>query len=137
MVFPKNTKEVQKIILFAEQNSIPVIPRGAGSSLTAGTVPIHGGIVLVLTRMDKIIEISTSEMLAVVEPGETTAELAGSALKQNLLCPPDPGSKIVSTISGNVSTSAGGLRGLKYGVTRNYVLGLEIVLGSGEIVRTG
>ena len=137
VVLPRTTAEIQEIVKYAAAAGIPVVARGSGSSLSAGTVPIHGGIVLSLTRMDQIKEINPAEMLAVVEPGVTTAELVTAALKLGLLYPPDPGSKIISTMGGNVATSAGGLRGLKYGVTRNYVLGLEVVLGTGEVIRTG
>jgi glycolate oxidase len=100
-------------------------------------VPVHGGIVLSLTRMNRILEVSRDELLAVCEPGVTTHELAQAADAQGLLYAPDPGSKTVSTVGGNVAMCAGGLRGLKYGVTRNYVLGLEVVLPTGEVIRTG
>ena len=96
-----------------------------------------GGIVLVLTRMDRILEVSPDELLAGSRPGVTTAALADAAAAQGLLYAPDPGSRTVSTVGGNVATCAGGLRGLKYGVTRNYVLGHEAVLPTGEVIRTG
>lgn len=121
----------------AGSQGVPVVPRGAGTNLCAGAVPIMGGIVLVLTRMHRILEISTEEMLAVCEPGVSTEDLGLACAPYRLFYPPDPGSRSVSTIGGNVATCAGGLRGLKYGVTRNYVLGLEAVLSSGEVIRTG
>lgn len=137
VVFAESTEDVVKIINFANEKNVPLIARGAGSNLCAATVPISGGIVLALSKMNKIIEISKSEMLAVVQPAVNTLELDNEVAKLSLMYPPDPGSRNVSTIGGNISTCAGGLRGLKYGVTRNYVLGLEIVLGTGEVIRTG
>ncbi len=137
VVFAESTQDVVKIVNFANENKVPLIARGAGSNLCAATVPITGGIILALSKMNKILEISKSEMLAVVQPAVNTLELDNEAAKLNLMYPPDPGSRNVSTIGGNISTCAGGLRGLKYGVTRNYVLGLEIVLGSGEVIKTG
>ena len=137
VVLPASTGEVSAILRLATERGIPVTPRGAGSNLAAATIPEHGGVVLVLTRMSAIREISPDELLAVVEPGVTTAELADSCAAQGLLYAPDPGSRTVSTGAGNVGMCAGGLRGLKYGVTRNYVLGLEVVLAAGEVIRTG
>jgi glycolate oxidase len=129
--------EVAAILRLATETGTPVVPRGGGSNLAAATVAELGGIVLVLTRMATVKEVSVEEMLAVVEPGVTTSTLADAAVARGLLYPPDPGSRTVSTVGGNVATCAGGLRGLKYGVTRNYVLGLEVVLPTGEIIRTG
>lgn len=137
VVLPKTTQEVSAILRLGTQLGIPVVPRGAGSNLSAATIADRGGIVLVLTRMNAIREINPDELLAVVEPGVTTAELADTAAAQGLLYAPDPGSRTVATIGGNIAMCAGGLRGLKYGVTRNYVLGLEAVLPTGEIIRTG
>ena len=137
VVRPSTVDEVAAILKLATAKTIPVTPRGAGSNLAAATVPEHGGIVLCLTRMDQLREVNPEELLAVVEPGVTTATLAAEAARHHLLYPPDPGSRTVSTVGGNVATCAGGLRGLKYGVTRNYVLGLEAVLPTGEVIRTG
>ncbi|MEI2827209.1 MAG: FAD-linked oxidase C-terminal domain-containing protein [Dermatophilaceae bacterium] len=137
VVLPATTGEVSAVLRLATEHGIPVTPRGAGSNLAAATIPEHGGIVLVLTRMTALKEISGDELLAVVEAGVTTAELADACAAQGLLYAPDPGSRTVSTVAGNVAMCAGGLRGLKYGVTRNYVLGLEAVLPTGEIIRTG
>ncbi|MFN8084912.1 MAG: FAD-linked oxidase C-terminal domain-containing protein [Dermatophilaceae bacterium] len=137
VVLPAMTSEVSAILRLATARGIPVVPRGAGSNLAAATVAERGGIVMVLTRMTAIKEISADELLAVVEPGVTTAELADTAALQGLLYAPDPGSRTVATVGGNVAMCAGGLRGLKYGVTRNYVLGLEAVLPTGEVIRTG
>ncbi|GAA5179951.1 glycolate oxidase subunit GlcD [Rugosimonospora acidiphila] len=137
VVHPSDTDQVSRILALATAEAIPVVPRGAGSNLCAGTVALHGGIVLVLTRLNRILEVSNEELLARVEPGVSTAALANAVDAAGLLYPPDPGSRTVATIGGNVATSAGGLRGLKYGVTRNYVLGLTAVLPTGEVIRTG
>ena len=113
---------------FANQLGVPVVPRGSGTNLSAGTVPHLGGIVLVLTRMNEIKEVSDAELVAVCEPGVRTIELAQAASAKGLLFPPDPGSQTTATIGGNVAECAGGLRALKYGVTRDYVLGVQAVL---------
>jgi len=137
IVAPRNTKDVAKIVKFAHDTKTPIIARGAGSNLCAATVPLNGGIVMSMTNMNKVLEVSKSEMIAIVQPGVTNLELDQLVEKEGLRFVPDPGSRNVSTIGGNVATSAGGLRGLKYGTTRNYILGLEAVLGTGEIIRTG
>src|ERR671921_1726438 len=137
VVWPRTAKEVAAILKLATARHVPVVPRGAGSNLCAATVAERGGIVMVLTRMDKILEVSSDELLARVEAGVTTTALSDAAAQRGLLYAPDPGSRTVSTIGGNVATCAGGLRGLKYGVTRNYVLGTEAVLPTGEVIRTG
>jgi glycolate oxidase len=137
VVWPRTAKEVAAVLRLATRRRVPVVPRGAGSNLCAATVAERGGIVLVLTRMNEILEISPGELLARVQAGVTTAELADAAAARGLLYAPDPGSRTVSTVGGNVATCAGGLRGLKYGVTRNYVLGATAVLPTGEIIRTG
>ncbi|MEU3274259.1 FAD-linked oxidase C-terminal domain-containing protein [Saccharomonospora sp. NPDC006951] len=137
VVFPGSAEEVSAVLRLATEHVVPVVPRGAGSNLCAGTVPLAGGVVLVLTRMNRILEVSESELLARVEPGVTTNVLSEAAEQRGLRYVPDPGSKTVSTVGGNIATCAGGLRGLKYGVTRNYVLGLEAVLPTGETIRTG
>jgi glycolate oxidase len=137
IVAPRNTAEVSKIVKFAHDTNTPIIARGAGSNLCAATVPLNGGIVMSMTNMNQVLEVSKSQMIAVVQPGVTNIDLDELAAKDGLRFIPDPGSRNVSTIGGNVATSAGGLRGLKYGTTRNYILGLEAVLGNGEIIRTG
>jgi len=137
IVSPRTTDDVAKVVKFAADTKTPIIARGAGSNLCAATVPLNGGIILSMTNMNKILEISKSEMLAVVQPGVTNLSLDQLAEKDGMRFVPDPGSRNVSTIGGNVATSAGGLRGLKYGTTKNYILGLEVVLGTGEVIRTG
>ncbi|GAA2563029.1 FAD-binding oxidoreductase [Pseudonocardia hydrocarbonoxydans] len=137
VVWPRTAEEVAAVLRLATRRGIPVIPRGAGSNLAAATLADRGGIVLVLTRMTTILEVDADELLARVEAGVTTAALSEAAAAKGLLYAPDPGSRTVSTVGGNVATCAGGLRGLKYGVTRNYVLGATAVLPTGEIIRTG
>jgi len=137
IVAPHSTQEVAEVVKFARATKTPIIARGAGSNLCAATVPLNGGIVVSMMQMKKILEVSRNEMLAVVQPGVSTTELDDAVAKEGLMYVPDPGSKTVSTIGGNAATSAGGLRGLKYGTTKNYILGLEAVLGTGEVIRTG
>ena len=116
---------------------MPVIPRGAGSNLSAGTIADRGGIMLALTRMNRLLELDHDNLVAVAQPGLPTALLGAAVEAQGLLYPPDPGSRTTSTIGGNVAENAGGMRGLKYGVTRDYVLGCEAVLATGEVIRAG
>ena len=137
IVFPADTEEVAAVLRIANERRIPVIPRGAGTNLSAGVVPHRGGIVLVLTRMDRLIELDAANLAAVCQPGVRTSALGEAAAAARLLYPPDPGSRTTSTIGGNVAENAGGLRGLKYGVTRDYVLGVEAVLATGEVIRSG
>ena len=137
IVSPETTQDVVKIIKFANEKKVPLIARGAGSNLAGATVPLNGGIVMAMSGMNKILEVSKSELIARVQPGVTNLDLDTAVAKENMRFVPDPGSRNVSTIGGNVATSAGGLRGLKYGTTMNYVLGLEAVLGTGEVIRTG
>ncbi|MZE55808.1 FAD-binding protein [Streptomyces sp. SID5770] len=137
VVFPADTQEVAAVLDLATRHGVPVVPRGAGSNLCAATVALRGGIVLSLTRLDRILEIEPAELLARVQPGVTSAALADAAADHGLLYAPDPGSRTVATIGGTIATNAGGLRGLKYGVTRDHVLGLEAVLPTGEVIRTG
>ena len=137
IVSPETTEDVVKIVKFANEKKTPLIARGAGSNLAGATVPLNGGIVMSMTKMNKILEISKSELIARVQPGVSNLDLDTEVGKVGLRFIPDPGSRNVSTIGGNVATSAGGLRGLKYGTTMNYVLGLEAVLGNGEVIKTG
>src|SRR5437763_9945350 len=137
VVFAQSTEQVSKLLRFAFANKIPVTARGAGFGYVGGCVPAHGGIALSLARMNRIKEINFADAIAIVEPGVITAELQARAREQKLFYPPDPASKKDCTIAGNVATNAGGPRCLKYGVTRNYVAGLEVVLASGEVLRTG
>lgn len=137
VVYARTTEEVSLVVKVANRWKIPVLPRGAGSGFTGGTLPVHGGIVLVLTKMDRIIDIDTENLTAEVEPGVVTAELQRQVEKLGLFYPPDPASKEFSTLGGNVAECAGGPRCVKYGVTKDYILGLEVVTPTGDIIRTG
>jgi len=116
---------------------VPVVARGSGTGLAGGAVPSEGGVVLCLVRLNKIIELDAANLVMVCEPGVLTQKVADEALAAGLFYPPDPGSIKISTIGGNVANNSGGLRGLKYGVTRDYVMGLEVVLADGQILETG
>jgi glycolate oxidase len=137
VVFPGSTAEVAGVLRLAGELGVPVVPRGAGSNLSAGTVPHRGGIVLVLTRLNRLLDLDLDDLVAVCQPGLATAALGEAAAGHDLLYPPDPGSRTTSTVGGNVAENAGGLRGLKYGVTRDYVMGCEAVLATGEVIRAG
>ncbi|WP_028307706.1 FAD-binding oxidoreductase [Desulfitibacter alkalitolerans] len=137
VVFPANAQEVSEILKLANEERIPVIPRGKGTNVSGGSISVAGSIIMVLTKMDKIISIDKKNMVAVLEPGVITGEFQNQVEQMGLFYPPDPASKNFSTIGGNVAECAGGPRGAKYGVTRDYVLGLEVVLPTGEIVKTG
>lgn len=137
VVFPANAEEISLIHRLANRERVPVFPRGAGSGFSGGSLPKGGGVALVTTRMNRIIRIDTDNLLAVVEPGVVTGDLQKAVEKLGLFYPPDPASLGFSTIGGNVAECAGGPRAVKYGVTRDYVLGLEVVLPTGEIITTG
>ncbi len=137
VVYAASTEEVSQVVKIANRLKMPLLPRGAGSGFTGGTLPVRGGIVLVLTKMDRIIDIDTENLTAEVEPGVVTAELQRQVEKLGLFYPPDPASKEFSTLGGNVAECAGGPRCVKYGVTKDYVLGLEVVTPTGDIIRTG
>lgn len=137
VVSPRNTEEVSKILQLCNENKIPIVPRGSGTNLCAGTCPVEGGIVLLFKHMNKILEIDEENLTVTCQPGVITLDLIHAVEQKGLFYPPDPSSMKISTIGGNINENSGGLRGLKYGVTRDYVLGLEAVLPNGEIVRTG
>jgi glycolate oxidase len=137
IVFPQSAEEVSRILVLANTNKFPVIPRGQGSGLTGGSVPIQGGVVLSMMKMNRILQIDTENLIAVVEPGVVTFVLQQEAAKKGLMYPPDPASHKYSSIGGNVGECAGGPNSLKYGVTRDYVLGIEAVLPTGEILNLG
>lgn len=136
-VLPANTREVSEVLKVAYREGIPVVPRGAGSGLAAGSIPFSGGMVLSLTRMNRILEIDHANMMATAQAGVITADLAAAVEAEGLFYPPDPASIKHSTIGGNVATNAGGPRCLKYGVTGDYVMALEVVLADGQVFRTG
>ncbi len=137
VVFAEKASHVSRVMKFASQYKIPVTVRGGGVGYVGGCVPIRGGIVLSLARMNRIREINTQDGVAIVEPGVVTGDLQDAARKKGLFYPPDPASLRECTIGGNIATNAGGPRCLKYGVTRHYVLGLEIALPTGEIIHIG
>jgi glycolate oxidase len=137
VVFARSADDVSKLLQFASRENIPVTARGGGFGYVGGCVPVHGGIALSLAHMNRTKEISFSDAVAIVEPGVFTADLKAAVRAQKLFYPPDPASMKDCTIGGNVATNAGGPRCLKYGVTRNYVIGLEVVLANGEVLRTG
>jgi glycolate oxidase len=137
VVFPQNVQQVSAILTLADKSGFFVIPRGAGSGLTGGSLPVRGGVVLVMNRMNRILAIDKDNLIAHVEPGVITAQFHRAVEQQGLFYPPDPASSEFSTLGGNLAECAGGPRAVKYGVTRDYVLGLEVVLPAGQIIRTG
>lgn len=137
IVQPITTEEISEVMKWAHENRIPVVPRGSGTGLSGGSVPIQGGIVVSTVRMNRILEVDEENLTMLVEAGTITADLANEAARHGLFYPPDPGSMKISTIGGNVVENSGGLRCLKYGVTEDYVLGLEAVLPDGEVFWTG
>lgn len=137
VVFPESTADVARIVQLAAGNNTPVYTRAAGTGHIAGCVPVHGGILISTMRMNRILEISPTDGIAIAQPGVITGELQNAVKKHGWYYPPDPASLKECTIGGNVATNAGGPRCLKYGVTKQYILGLEVILASGEILRTG
>ena len=137
VAFPGSVEEVAELIKLANRRRFPVFPRGAGSGMVGAAVPWSGGMVMVLTRLNRILEIDSDNMLAVSEPGVITGEFQQAVLRHGLFYPPDPASLQFCTLGGNVAMCAGGPRAVKYGVTRDYVLGLEAVLPTGSVVTTG
>ena len=134
---PATAREVSQILLLANRRRFPVVPRGAGTGMSGGSVPVRGGLVLSFERMNRILEIDERNRMAIVEPGVITGDLQREVEARGLFYPPDPASQQFCTLGGNIAECAGGLRAVKYGVTRDYVLGLEVVLPTGEIIETG
>jgi len=137
VIFPRSAEQVGRVLKFANEAGIAVVTRGSGTGLSGGSLPTADCIVLCTVKMDQILELDRQNLTMTVEPGVTTLQVADAAASAGLFYPPDPGSMKISTIGGNVAENSGGLRGLKYGVTRNYVMGLEVVLPSGEVLWTG
>jgi glycolate oxidase len=137
VIVPGSAEEISEIMKLANREMFYVTPRGAGTNICGGSVAKKGGIIMAFHRLNKIVEIDTDDMCAVVQPGVVNADLQKAVAVHGLMYPPDPASMFVSTIGGNVALNAGGPRGVKYGVTRDYLLGLEVVLPSGEVIRTG
>jgi glycolate oxidase len=136
-VWVESTEQVSEILKLANRERIPLVPRGAGTGLTGAAVPTSGGIVLDLSHMNKILRISIEDRLVIVQPGVVYEDLEKALAPSGFFFPPDPASGKVATLGGNVATNAGGLRGAKYGTTRDYVLGLQVVLPDGRIMNTG
>ncbi|WHY00151.1 glycolate oxidase subunit GlcD [Neobacillus sp. DY30] len=137
VISPRNTEEVSQILKICNQYGVPIVPRGSGTNLCAGTCPTEGGIVLLFKHMNNILEIDEENLTITVQPGVITLDMIQAIEEKGLFYPPDPSSMKISTIGGNINENSGGLRGLKYGVTRDYVIGLEAVLPNGDIIRTG
>ena len=137
VALPKSTGEVAAIMRLASAHRTPVVPRGAGSGLSGGSAGVDGALTVALTRMDRILEIDRGNLVAVVQPGVLNADLKAAAAKEDLFYAPDPASYEFCSIGGNIGTNAGGLCCVKYGVTRDAVLGLEVVLADGRVIRTG
>ncbi|MFC0333734.1 FAD-linked oxidase C-terminal domain-containing protein [Paenibacillus sepulcri] len=137
VIYPASTEHVSETLKVLSRHRIPVISRGSGTNLCGGTVPVNGGVVMVMHRMNKILEVDLQNLTATVQPGLNTKQFSTHIEGLGLFYPPDPSSMAISTIGGNIAENSGGLRGLKYGTTKDYVLGLEAVLPSGEIIRTG
>jgi len=137
VLFPQNAEEISAILKLANEEGFSVIPRGAGSGMTGGSLAVKGGVILVTARMNRILKIDKDNLIAHVEPGVVTGRFHKAVEKEGLFYPPDPSSSDFSTLGGNLAECAGGPCAVKYGVTRDYVLGLEAVLPTGEIIRTG
>jgi glycolate oxidase len=137
IVFPESEEQISRILELANNEGFAVVPRGSGTGLSGGAIPVENSVVVVMTKWNRILEIDTANLTALVEPGVVTGMLQREVEKSGLFYPPDPGSVNVCTIGGNVANNAGGLRGLKYGVTKNYVLGVEMVLPNGQLLKTG
>lgn len=137
IIFPENEEQISEVVKLANHEKFSIVPRGSGTGLSGGSIPVENSVVIVMTRWNKILEIDSKNLTATVHPGVITAQLQREVEKIGLFYPPDPGSQNVCTIGGNVANNAGGLRGLKYGVTKNYVLGTEMILPNGDLLKTG
>jgi glycolate oxidase len=137
VVFPGSAAEICSIMELANQELFPVIPRGAGTGMTGGALPVEGGLVLVTSRLNNILEIDSVNQVAVVEPGVITGKFQAAVKNEGLFYPPDPASRDFCTMGGNVAECSGGPSAVKYGVTRDYVLGLEVILPDGRLIHTG
>ena len=137
VVRPESREALGKLVKLCNDNGLPITVRGSGTNLSGGTIPSLGGVVILTNALNKILEINEADLYAVVEPGVITAKFAAEVAARGLFYPPDPGSQAVSTLGGNVAENAGGLRGLKYGVTKDYVMGVDFFDVDGEIVKSG
>lgn len=137
VIYPENTAQVSAVMKVLHEHRIPLVSRGSGTNLCGGTVPVQGGVVMVMHRMNQILEVDLENLTATVQPGMITKQFITHVEQLGLFYPPDPSSMAISTIGGNIAECSGGLRGLKYGTTKDYVIGLEAVLANGNIIRTG
>ncbi|MBU1986020.1 MAG: FAD-binding protein, partial [Proteobacteria bacterium] len=137
VAFPDSTDQVVALMRLASTHVFPVVARGAGSGMTGGSLPIKGGMVLTLSRLNRILEIDRDNQIAIVEPGVITGEFQQKVKELGLFYPPDPASLKFCTMGGNAAECAGGPSAVKYGVTKDFIIGLEVVLASGEILTTG
>ncbi len=137
VVYPSDSEQVQAVVEVARDHQLPITPRGSGTGLSGGSIPVNGGIVLCINKMNKILEIDEENLTATCQAGVVTLDLFNAVAEKGLFYPPDPGSQKISTLAGNVMEDAGGLRGLKYGVTRDYVMALKCVLPDGSLLSTG
>ncbi len=137
VVFPRTAGQISEIMKLASTHRVPVVPRGAGTGMTGGIVPVAGGIVMPMTKLDAIVEIDTDNQVGIVEPGVITAEFQNAVRKKGLFYPVDPASLKYCSIGGNAAECAGGPSAVKYGVTKDYIMGLEVVLANGDIITTG
>jgi len=137
VIYPTSSEQVQLAMQIAREHRLPITPRGSGTGLSGGSIPIKGGMVLCLNKMNRILEIDEENLTATCQAGVVTLDLFNAVAKKGLFYPPDPGSQKISTLGGNVMEDAGGLRGLKYGVTRDYVMALKCVLPDGSLISTG
>ncbi|MFN7251312.1 MAG: glycolate oxidase subunit GlcD [Anaerobacillus sp.] len=137
VIKPRNTQDVSEIVKVCNEYKIPIVPRGNATNLCGGTCPLEGGIVMIFTLMNQLLELDEENLTVTVQPGLITLDMINAVEAKGLFYPPDPSSMKISTIAGNILEGSGGLRGLKYGVTRDYVIALEVVLPNGNIIRTG
>lgn len=137
VISPQSTEEIAEVLKICNNYNVPIIPRGSGTNLAAGTVPYDGGVVILFNRMNQILNFDKENLTITVQPGIISENLCQFVEAHGLFYPPDPSSMKISTIGGNVSENSGGLRGLKYGVTKDYVKGLQVVLPNGDILETG
>lgn len=137
VVRPESREAMGKVVKLCNDNGLPITVRGSGTNLSGGTIPSKSGVVILTNALNKILEINEADLYAIVEPGVITAKFAAEVAAKGLFYPPDPGSQAVSTLGGNVAENAGGLRGLKYGVTKDYVMGVDFFDVDGEIVKSG
>jgi glycolate oxidase len=137
VVIPRSVEEVAAVVALANDADFKVVPRGAGSGLSGGSVPVDNCVVMLMAPRRQILEIDEANLTAWVEPGVITADIHSAVEAKGLFYPPDPGSMNICTIGGNVAEDSGGLRGLKYGVTHNHIMGLEVVTPTGDVLQTG